>query len=271
MSSRRNLPRRRQKSIAVLLGGAIAVLIANWLGFGPNQQRGQSAPPTEQAGATKRSVSKQSRAFDFYLLALSLTPAFCEIESNKKQCDRLTSQANALTPLTLHGFWPDKSAARIANCGGEGFSFKALREQIDPARINRLMPGAADGLAAYQWRKHGSCSGLTPQVYFGEALDWTERINAALASALAASAGKTVSAEGLRSTADKLMPGLGPAMSFQCKGRPRKSKQTGSPMLVELRVCFSKRSDNRVDRLAECAAVDRIDQGCGQRFAIDEV
>lgn len=271
MGSRRNLPRRRQKSIAVLLGGALAVLIAHWLGFGPTPKPSKTTPTSEQPAPTSRVTSKQSGSFDFYLLALSLTPAFCELEPNKRQCVRLNRQTNAQTPLTLHGLWPDKSAARIANCGGEGFSLKSLREQIDPERISRLMPGAADGLAAYQWRKHGSCSGLTPEVYFGEALDWTERINAVLASALAASTGKTLSADGLRSTAEKLMPGLGGAMSFHCKARPRKSSPLGSPMLVELRICLSKAADNRIDSLAECAAVDRIDQGCGQRFAIDEV
>ena len=266
--SRHSPSRRRQKSIAVLLGGAIAVWIAHWLGFGPPQTP-KPTPKSEQAASVR--TTKQAGEFDFYLLALSLAPAFCELESSKKQCQRLNVLANTQTPLTLHGLWPDKTSARIAHCSAEPLSLKQLKAAISPARIERLMPGAADGLAAYQWRKHGSCSGLTPANYFGEALDWTERLNGVLASVLAAGTGKTASADGLRSVANQLMPGLGAAMSFHCKARPRRSSQSGSPMLVELRICLSKTPEQRIGGLRECAEVDRIDQGCGQRFSIDEV
>ena len=269
--NRKTLPRRRQKSIAVLLGGAIAVFIANWLGFGPTTKPSTQPKPRAEQPAASTSGVNQAGSFDFYLLALSLAPAFCELEPNKKQCQRLSKVDNTQTPLTLHGLWPDRSSARIANCSDERVNLKMLEANIDPQRIRRLMPGVADGLAAYQWRKHGSCSGLTPQLYFGEAIDWTERINAVLASVLTVSSGKTASAAGLRGAAEKLMPGLGSAVSFHCKARPQSSTQPGSPILVELRICFSKTPDNRIGALRECAALDRIDQGCGERFAIDEV
>ncbi|WP_139975565.1 ribonuclease T [Ochrobactrum sp. CGA5] len=101
--------------------------------------------------------------FDFYVLALSWSPSYCASEgprANKQQCG-----TNRPFGFVVHGLWPQNEWGYPANC------------QLDNARsrgsyvprpiislLSDIMPSA--GLVAYQWRKHGSCSGLSQDEYF---------------------------------------------------------------------------------------------------------
>lgn len=89
-------------------------------------------------------------AFDYYVLSLSWSPSWCAIEGDARgaaQCGR---------PLgwSLHGLWPQ------ADSGWPSWCPSAAR---DPSRaqtgaMSDIM--GSGGLAWYQWRKHGRCSGL---------------------------------------------------------------------------------------------------------------
>ena len=214
------------------------------------------------------------RNFHFYTLALTLAPAFCETSRQKKQCGKLTQELNAATPLTLHGLWPEN--ARVGSypesCGGENITVKALERDIDPRRLRQFMPGIADGLAGHEWRKHGTCTSLSAKAYFGAAIDWTERVNAALSSVLNLASGKQMAAAGLKTSADRIWPGLGQAMTLHCRNiKTDDANMRGKPVLLELRVCLQKGANSMPDALTECAALDRIDQGCGADFVVDGV
>jgi ribonuclease T2 len=220
-------------------------------------------------------AAKVDRAeFAFYTLALTLTPAFCETSPRKKQCGNLTEALNATTPLTLHGLWPEnpRPGSYPESCGGENITATALERNIDTRRLRQFMPGIADGLAGHEWRKHGTCSGLSAKAYFGTAIDWTERVNAALSSVLKLASGKQMAAAGLKSAANTVLPGLGQAMTLHCRNiKTDDASMRGKPVLLELRVCLQKGANNTPDALIECAAFDRIDQGCGERFVVDGV
>ena len=252
------------------------------MGFGPGQKTAPAPTPSgTQSATTKQSQSSSGHqaeasqpSFAFYTLALSLTPAFCETSPRKKQCRNLTEAINTATPLTLHGLWPENArpGSYPESCVGQGLTVKELERDIDPRRLRQFMPGIADGLAGHEWRKHGTCSGLSAKSYFMSAIDWTERLNAALSSVLKLASGKQMAAAGLKSAANSVLPGLGPAITLHCRNiKTDDASVRGKPVLLELRVCLQKGANNAPDALIECAAFDRIDQGCGERFVVDGI
>lgn len=96
--------------------------------------------------------------FDFYLLSLSWSPAFCAdggAQKARSQCD-----VGRKLGFVVHGLWPQSTRGFPSECGLSSRS---------PSRI--AMEGAQgvfpeEGLARYEWRKHGTCSGLSPTDYF---------------------------------------------------------------------------------------------------------
>lgn len=104
----------------------------------------------------------RAAAFDYYLLALSWTPSWCLTDGGPDdarrggQCD----PARALG-FTVHGLWPqDEAGGWPEYC--ETFSRDPSRRET--AAMSDVM--GSGGLAWYQWKKHGRCSGLDPEDYF---------------------------------------------------------------------------------------------------------
>jgi ribonuclease T2 len=96
--------------------------------------------------------------FDYYVLALSWSPGFCEATGDvkgRRQCEN-----GAGLGFVIHGLWPQSDRGYPSFCepGGRFLSRPALEA------AKGLFP--EEGLARYQWRKHGSCSGLSPAAYF---------------------------------------------------------------------------------------------------------
>jgi ribonuclease T2 len=96
-------------------------------------------------------------SFDYYVMALSWSPGFCALggaEKSPRQC-----AAGAGYGFVVHGLWPDsRVGADPADCADADVS------PADLAATNGLYP--TDSLAAYEYRKHGTCSGLSPADYF---------------------------------------------------------------------------------------------------------
>lgn len=117
--------------------------------------------------------------FDVYLLAQSWSPHFCCTNS-----DRCTTVPWAFSAkrLSLHGLWPGFSTPRDGETYPSSCAVKATlyaetmpREYIDMApsfgKWNPEKHRAEVGdLAKHEWKKHGTCSGLTPDQYWNEAL-----------------------------------------------------------------------------------------------------
>ncbi|MFY9629603.1 MAG: ribonuclease T2 [Methylocystis sp.] len=96
-----------------------------------------------------------SGEFDFYVLALSWSPGFCELSGGgRSQCE-----PGARLGFVVHGLWPQYEHGFPSNCGG---SPTVSRMALD--RAKGVYPD--DGLARYEWRKHGTCTGLSPGDYF---------------------------------------------------------------------------------------------------------
>jgi ribonuclease T2 len=106
--------------------------------------------------------------FDYYVMSLSWSSAWCELEGDARddpQCDA----GRGLT-FVLHGLWPQYEAGWPSYC---------RTTERDPTRamtaaMTDIMGGA--GLAFYQWKKHGRCSGLSAEAYFQTARQAYETI-----------------------------------------------------------------------------------------------
>ncbi len=98
--------------------------------------------------------------FDFYVLALSWSAGFCELEGAQKA--RSQCEPGAGHGFVVHGLWPQNERGFPSDCGPFGRS--PSRAAMDIARS--VYP--EEGLARHQWRKHGSCSGSSPTDYFND-------------------------------------------------------------------------------------------------------
>lgn len=232
-------------------------------GFGANRVDTRSA---SDATGTRRA------RFDFYLLALTLEPAFCEDGKQRiPQCRALDAVAFERTPLVLHGLWPEvrKPGAWPRDCDGPRLSL----EPSTQAELGRWMPGAREGLDRHEWRAHGTCSGLDDDEYFRAAIAGTRRANDALGTAIRRNAGRRMTPAGLRSAADSAVPGFGEHLVLVCRTlRSADAANQRVPHLVEVRVCYDDDGPGGAPgSLLRCAEVGRRDQGCGGGFLIDGV
>ncbi|KPH82692.1 ribonuclease T [Bosea vaviloviae] len=181
-------------------------------------------------------------SFDFYVLALSWSPGFCELdgggERNREQC----AQGAGLR-FVVHGLWPQNERGYPSECGPSGRT--PSRIALDQAK--GLFP--TEGLARYEWRKHGTCSGSSPSDYFADVRRAREKI--VIPPVLAkAERDQSWTAIDLERAFVAANPGLRTdMMSVACK----------RGVLQEVRICLSK--DLRDFRM--CGEVDR--SGCRTR------
>nr|WP_256478354.1 ribonuclease T2 [Notoacmeibacter sp. MSK16QG-6] len=98
--------------------------------------------------------------FDFWVLALSWSPSYCASEGEKasrRQCGRGGPKG-----FVVHGLWPQY----------EGGKYPSNCQSSEPGRISQqVYAGISDliptiGLAGHEWRKHGTCTELSPTDYF---------------------------------------------------------------------------------------------------------
>lgn len=97
--------------------------------------------------------------FDFYVLSLSWSPSYCEAEgedANRQQCGSDRPYA-----FIVHGLWPQFERGFPESCD----TVHPL--DVPDAQLRNLYPLVPSaGLIRHQWRKHGSCSGLSREDYF---------------------------------------------------------------------------------------------------------
>jgi len=93
--------------------------------------------------------------FDFYVLALSWSPGFCETTGEARGSSQC--QAGRRLGFVVHGLWPQYERGYPSDCDSRGLPASLSDEAAS------IWPELA--LARYEWRKHGTCSGLSPADY----------------------------------------------------------------------------------------------------------
>lgn len=96
--------------------------------------------------------------FDYFILSLGWSPNWCALEGDARKDDQCDARHDFT--FTLHGLWPQ---------GETGYPSYCLGTSRDPSRAETAAMSdimGSGGLAWYQWKKHGRCSGLTSGDYF---------------------------------------------------------------------------------------------------------
>ncbi len=96
--------------------------------------------------------------FDFFVLALSWSPTYCE--SQGALANRLQCSADVDRAFVVHGLWPQFERGYPESCATDE-PLRVPRSLIDT--VLDIMP--SPGLVGGQWRKHGTCTGLTQPEY----------------------------------------------------------------------------------------------------------
>lgn len=175
--------------------------------------------------------------FDFYVLALSWSPSFCEA-ADERGGNRAPQQQCGERPyaFVVHGLWPQYEKGFPEYC------------QVPAPRLDRnivssmldVMP--APRLIFHEWDRHGTCSGLSARGFF----DTVRKARAVVKIPdpyIDLKASLTVTPDEVEEAFVKANPGLTRgAIAVDCD----------SKRLREVRVCLSKEL-----RFRDCEEVDR--------------
>jgi ribonuclease T2 len=106
--------------------------------------------------------------FDFYVLALSWSPSYCETAG--RRADPAQCKGGRPYAFVVHGLWPQHQRGYPEFCQREApwIPDPLLNSMLE------LMPSRQ--LIVHEWRKHGTCSGLGPEGYFALVRKARERI-----------------------------------------------------------------------------------------------
>jgi ribonuclease T2 len=186
----------------------------------------------------RREGRNQPGRFDFYVLALSWSPSFCEVSRERNGGRSSLQQCSGERPYSfvVHGLWPQHENGFPRDC------------QVPAPRLSRnivntmldIMP--APRLVFNQWDRHGTCTGLSAQDYFDTVRKAREAVKIPkqyqeITSYLA------VTPDKVEKAFIEANPGLPPdAIAVTCDRR----------RLSEVRICMSKDL-----RFRGCPEVDR--------------
>jgi ribonuclease T2 len=221
------IPRERRP------GGLRAVLVAILL---------VAAPLAAQA--RHRFHDSAAGAFDYYLLSLSIAPSFCALSpanNARSECRNLAEADYRQMPLTVHGLWPNRAFASVnrqpQHCPGP--PLPALPDDLQ-AQLGRVMPGGP-GLERHEWSTHGTCSGLSPQTYFGALVRLARNANDTIGGVLRDNGllGKNVRTADLLAGVAARDPALARATIVSCRF-PRGGANNGRALIEEIRIVLSK-------------------------------
>ncbi|MBY8975360.1 ribonuclease T2 [Rhodobacteraceae bacterium NNCM2] len=170
-----------------------------------------SAPAADRAGD-----------FAYYVLALSWNAAWCKSEGDARDADQCERRHDF--GWTLHGLWPQDE---------HGWPEYCTTSARNPSK--RMSAEMADimgspGLAWYQWKKHGRCSGLSASDYYALSREAYRRINR---PALLRKVDRTMALRPaiIEDAFIEANPGLKPSqLSVQCR----------DGLITEVRICLTR-------------------------------
>ncbi len=141
-------------TVSFLLVFAIVALAQN--GQAPS---GPVQTAQNQNGQDRRQA--EPGRFDFYVLALSWSPSYCAAMAERRSGRALGLQCGGRPfSFVVHGLWPQYERGFPSFC-------QTPAPWVDRTVVDGvldLMP--SPGLVIHEWKRHGTCSGLSAQGYF---------------------------------------------------------------------------------------------------------
>jgi ribonuclease T2 len=175
-----------------------------------------------------RSERGQAGVFDYYVLALSWSPTYCADRRSTaydQQCDARRGRPYA---FVLHGLWPQYERSWPQDCRS---SDRGWVPGPVADRMLDIMPSKK--LIFHEYRKHGTCSGLSVDAYFRLARELFEKVQ--------------VPPRFVRLTDDRLFVGPGELIDDFMKENPDLRPDMiavacggSGNRLREVRICFDK-------------------------------
>lgn len=150
----------RRVQWAIIGLAAIAVIIFNY--------SEEQAPAGPEPSSTTQNQSNEL-PFDFYVLALSWSPAFCASDAGQRSREQCGSGADF--GFITHGLWPQFEQGWPSFCQSDHGD--QMPREVASGLLD-IMPDR--GLIQHQWDKHGTCSGLDPQSYADRIAEATDRV-----------------------------------------------------------------------------------------------
>ena len=161
-------------------------------------------------------------SFDYYVLSLSWSPAFCARESRAADSDQCG--AGKRFGWVVHGLWPQFADGGYPRACATG-------RTVPKAVVDETIGTMPDvGLILHEWRTHGTCTGLSATDYFAKVRAAQAKVK--IPPALAAPKdGLSVPAPEVEAQFATANPGLTPDMiALVCQRR----------QVSEVRVCLDK-------------------------------
>jgi ribonuclease T2 len=202
---------RRSDAIVLSISGALATIVVAAVTF--------SLLVLEHK---KSSSVFESEDPDSSLLSLSWAPSLCKTTPSAPGCK--TGQVGQFGPtLILHGLWPQPFTNQY--CGVTGQARKVHGSDLPPVQLREdvrknlqsLISDAAV-MVGHEWYAHGTCSGVTPDVYFSLAATLTEQVRKILDPLLQAAQGNRIMLSTVRGRFDaEFGNGAGARVRFECR------------------------------------------------------
>jgi ribonuclease T2 len=139
--------------LAVAIAGAMPA--GAQYGSGPGGRAPYSYQPRER---------NEAGNFAYYVLVLSWSPTYCASLQRDDRSDPQCRRDGRPYAFVLHGLWPQYERGWPERCPTRRRPY-VPRSVID--RMLDIMPSPR--LVIREYRKHGTCSGLTPEAYFDSA------------------------------------------------------------------------------------------------------
>lgn len=158
------MPDRNQWMTLALLGLAALLGTLRLAGVGDGDDPAPApAPVSLDAPRTTAEAETPpddaSGDFAFYVLSLSWSPTYCASEEGAR--DHMQCKSGRPFAFIVHGLWPQRTSDWPEFCPS------SEPQRVDNATIDTMldiMP--SPGLIGHQWRKHGTCTGLSQVGYF---------------------------------------------------------------------------------------------------------
>ncbi len=175
--------------------------------------------------------------FDFYVLSLSWSPSYCADNGNRSNA-RQQCGTGRNYGFIVHGLWPQYDRGFPESCDHRQANDTVPRDIV--SSLSDIMPSA--GLMRHEWRKHGTCAGISQRDYFSTLGKAYQAVTVPPALRNVASP-RNVDPQLVEKAFIAANPGLtGDAIAVTCNRR----------RLQEVRICMDKglkfRSCGEVDR-----------------------
>jgi ribonuclease T2 len=182
--------------------------------------------------------------FDYFVMALTWSPNWCALEGDARdddQCD-----ARHAYGFTLHGLWPQYEKGYPQSCSREPLP-EHLRRKYEA-----IYPSPK--LIGHEWKKHGTCSGLSQEAFHQLASDLRQKVKIPVAY--------QSPAEPLRKSTFELKADLAAANHWLAPDTITVACADGGRFLREIYICINKQGTDAVPCSDEMQKRER--RSCGQ-------